>query len=173
MSYASNNNDYGSEGNEYRRNEESGYGSGRREYGSNEYGSERREYGSNEYTSERREYGDNNDNILTEAGRNSQGHFNSAAEGVGRAAAAFEEGGGREAFESVGNPMGNRNENEGERVNPFLRPAQELAAATQEGVKGLPGAILEFATEQFEAHKHRAGGNQSSYNREEERRNEY
>ncbi|KAG9077124.1 hypothetical protein FS749_011022 [Ceratobasidium sp. UAMH 11750] len=161
MSYASNNN-YGSEGNEYRRNQESSSG----------YGSGRREYGSNEYNSERREYGDNNDDMRTEAGRNSQGHFNSAAEGVGRAAAAFEEGGGREAFESVGNPMANRNENEGERVNPFLRPAQELAAATQEGVKGLPGAILEFATEQFEAHKHRAGGNQSGYNREEERRNE-
>ncbi|KAG9087638.1 hypothetical protein FRC06_002446 [Ceratobasidium sp. 370] len=162
MSYASNN-ERGSGGNEYRRNQEF----------SNEYGSGRREYGSNEYGSERREYGDNNDSIRTEAGRNAQEHFGSAAEGIGRAAAAFDEGGGREAFESVGNPMGNRDQNEGEHVNPFLRPAQELAAATREGMKGLPGAILEFATEEYEAHKNRAGGNQPSHNRDEGRRNEY
>ncbi|KAG8743207.1 hypothetical protein FRC10_000278 [Ceratobasidium sp. 414] len=161
MSYASNN-DYGSERNEYRRNQEA----------SNEYGSGRREHGSNEYGSERREYGDNGGGIRTEVGRNAQGHFDSAAEGVGRAAAEFEQGGGREALESVGNPMANRDENEGEHVNPFLKPAQILAAATKEGVKGLPSAILEFAAEQYEARKNHRGGNQPSYNRDEERRNE-
>jgi hypothetical protein len=99
-------------------------------------------YSSNEYGSERRGYGTNDAGLHTEAGRNAQGHFNSAAEGVGRAAAEFDQGGGREAFESVGNPIANRNEGQGEHVNPFLKPAQELAAATLEGAKGLPGAIL-------------------------------
>jgi hypothetical protein len=69
-------------------------------------------------------------------------HFNSAAEGFGRATAEFNSGGGLNAVESVGNPLANRNENEGEHVNPFLKPAQMLAEATQEGLKGLPGAIL-------------------------------
>lgn len=36
--------------------------------------------------------------------------------------------------------MANRNENE--HANPFLKPAQELAAATIEGAKGLPGALF-------------------------------
>ncbi|KAG9103166.1 hypothetical protein FRC07_010070 [Ceratobasidium sp. 392] len=160
MSY---NNDYDSRDNEFRRNQDS----------SNEYGSQQRGYGSNEYGSERRGYGDNDSGIRTEAGRNAQGHFSSAAEDIGRAAAAFDQGGGREAFESVGNPIANRNENEGEHVNPFLRPAQELAAATKEGVKGLPGAIFEFATAQYEAHKLHPEGNQSGHNRDEERRNQY
>ncbi|KAG8700789.1 hypothetical protein FRC09_005753 [Ceratobasidium sp. 395] len=173
MSYPSNE-PYDLRENESRRNQDF----------SNEYGSERRGHGSNEYGSGRREYGDNDGGIRTEAGRNAQGHFNSAAEDIGRAAASFDQGGGREAFESVGNPAANRNENEGEHVNPFLRPAQELAAATKEGVKGLPGAIFlgvlneahllqEFATGQYEAHKVHPEGNRPGYSREEERRNEY
>ncbi|KAJ1302098.1 hypothetical protein OPQ81_000929 [Rhizoctonia solani] len=91
--------------------------------------------------------------IRTEAGRNALNHFNNAAQDIGRATAEFNSGGGREAVESVGNPIANRNEGEGEKTNPFLRPAQLLAEATQEGLKGLPGAILEFATGQYEAHK--------------------
>lgn len=69
-------------------------------------------------------------------------HFNNAAEEVGRAAAEFNSGGGRNAVESVGNPLANRQENEGEHTNPFLKPAQMLAEATQEGFKGIPGAIF-------------------------------
>ncbi|QRV82001.1 hypothetical protein RhiJN_10016 [Ceratobasidium sp. AG-Ba] len=172
MSY---DNEYGSRDNEFRRNQESSdeYGSGRRGYGSNEFNSERRNFESSEYGSDRRGYGEGDDGIRTEAGRNAQGHFNSAAEGIGRAAAAFEQGGGRQEFESVGNPIANRNENEGERANPFLKPAQELAAATQEGLKGLPGAIFEFATGQYEAHKMHPEGNRFGHNQERERRDEY
>ncbi|QRW23384.1 hypothetical protein RhiXN_08420 [Rhizoctonia solani] len=99
--------------------------------------------------------------LHTEAGRNAMNHFNNAAEGVGRAAAEFNSGGGRDAVESVGNPIANRDEGE-DKTNPFLRPAQMLAEATQEGLKGIPGAIFEFATGQYEAHKMHAEGNQRS-----------
>ncbi|CAE6349222.1 unnamed protein product [Rhizoctonia solani] len=108
--------------------------------------------------------------LHTEAGRNAMNHFNNAAEGVGRATAEFNSGGGRDAVESVGNPLANRNEGEGERTNPFLRPAQMLAEATQEGLKGIPGAIFEFATGQYEAHKVHPGGNQRDQEQSESRR---
>ncbi|CAE6422873.1 unnamed protein product [Rhizoctonia solani] len=108
--------------------------------------------------------------LHTEAGRNAMNHFNNAAEGAGRAAAEFNSGGGRDAVESVGNPLANRNEGEGEQTNPFLRPAQMLAEATQEGLKGLPGAIFEFATGQYEAHKIHPGGNQRDQEQSESRR---
>ncbi|CAE6479470.1 unnamed protein product [Rhizoctonia solani] len=111
--------------------------------------------------------------LHTEAGRNAMNHFNNAAEGVGRAAAEFNSGGGRDAFESVGNPLANRSEGEGEKTNPFLRPAQMLAEATQEGLKGIPGAIFEFATGQYEAHKAHPEGNQRSQEQSESRRDEY
>ncbi|KAF8595530.1 hypothetical protein BDV93DRAFT_611377 [Ceratobasidium sp. AG-I] len=153
MSY-NNDNEYGSSGNEFRRNQEF----------SNEYGSRERNYDRNE-SDER--------GLHTEAGHNAQGHFNAAAEGVGRAAAEFDSGGGRQAVESVGNPIANRNENSGEHVNPFLKPAQELAEATIEGAKGLPGALFEFATGQYEAHKVHPEGNRSGHTQQENRRNEY
>ncbi|KAH7345673.1 hypothetical protein B0J17DRAFT_640750 [Rhizoctonia solani] len=126
--------------------------------------------------------------LHTEAGRNSMNHFNNAAEGIGRAAAEFNSGGGREAVESVGNPLANRNEGEGEKTNPFLRPAQMLAEATQEGLKGIPGAIFvrgqffrsyirfdawacqEFATGQYEAHKVHPEGNRHDQGQSESRR---
>ncbi|KAB5587448.1 hypothetical protein CTheo_9114 [Ceratobasidium theobromae] len=98
----------------------------------------------------------------TEAGRNAMSHFNNAAKEVGRAAEEFDSGGGRQAVEGVGNPLAQRNEGEGDRVNPFLKPAQMLAGATQEGLKGIPGAIFEFATEQYEAHKHHGQGHSGS-----------
>lgn len=150
MSY--NHNEYGSGDNEFRRNQEF----------SNEYGSRERNYDRNE-ADER--------GLHTEAGRNAQGHFNAAAEGVGRAAAELNYGGGRQAVESVGDPMAHRNENE--HVNPFLKPAQELAEATIEGAKGLPGAILEFATGQYEAHKMHPEGNRLAHTQQEHRRDEY
>ncbi|CAE6517262.1 unnamed protein product [Rhizoctonia solani] len=108
--------------------------------------------------------------LYTEAGRNSTNHFNNAAEGIGRAAAEFNSGGGRNAIESVGNPLANRNEGEGEKTNPFLRPAQMLAEATQEGLKGIPGAIFEFATGQYEAHKVHPEGNRHDQGQSESRR---
>ncbi|CAE6525311.1 unnamed protein product [Rhizoctonia solani] len=113
--------------------------------------------------------------LHTEAGRNSMNHFNNAAEGIGRAAAEFNSGGGREAVESVGNPLANRNEGEGDKTNPFLRPAQMLAEATQEGLKGIPGAIFEFATGQYEAHKLHPKENHGQNDREqsESRRDQY
>ncbi|CAE6380955.1 unnamed protein product [Rhizoctonia solani] len=110
--------------------------------------------------------------LHTEAGINAMGHFNNAAEGVGRAAAEFNSGGGRDAVESVGNPIANRNEGE-DKTNPFLRPAQILAEATQEGLKGIPGAIFEFATGQYEAHKVHPAGNQRDQEQSEPRRDQY
>ncbi|KAG8732722.1 hypothetical protein FRC11_011381 [Ceratobasidium sp. 423] len=129
--------------------------------------------------------------LHTEAGRNAMNHFDNAAEGVGRAAAEFNYGGGRNEVESVGNPLANRNEGEGEKANPFLRPAQMLAEATQEGLKGIPGAIFvrdntfrshirfnartyqEFATGQYEAHKAHPGENQRDQGQSEYRRDQY
>ncbi|CAE6460770.1 unnamed protein product [Rhizoctonia solani] len=110
--------------------------------------------------------------LHTEAGRNAMNHFNNAADGLGRAAAEFNSGGGRDAVESVGNPIANRNEGE-DKTNPFLRPAQMLAEATQEGLKGIPGAIFEFATGQYEAHKVHPEGNQRDQQQSESRRDQY